>query len=512
MRELKQDSALYLLYGDTGVGKTRLLRELSQNRLAKWKIHWLDFASGDAADGVLPDYSRAIEELFETAGSGDIIVIDHFEEALKKNLHQLFLSWSTDGMDHKLNMIIASSNDGFNELRQLAQHYQMPVQSFQLMPYSSHEVEAFLQYYLFSGQSDAKLEVPAPLRKQLMATQGVVGRVIEVVERDGKLIKSALAVESGSTQRGGRIFAAVMVLLACAAIAGWYLLGRPGAEVDLMAGFAPEPAVVSQVQERESVEIANTTTSTEKNSPPVVAGTEKSPGPWTNAPEQEADQAAVVPTVADDAVDEASAFEKDPQARGEARSVEQQKLPAGQSVVSAKSQAIEETVAPVKAQTQPVDEPESGYSLNLTLTVDAGAGNQDVAAAAIETRATGQPVSIRDRFGLDLRRSQKWIAERDNRVGTIQIMLLKFDNFDIKAYYKYIGRLENKQIDIEQVRVFKTLTGNNEVYSVFYGEYDTRPAATREIRNLPDVLRDSSPMARSVGGILEEIGQLSAKN
>jgi septal ring-binding cell division protein DamX len=60
--------------------------------------------------------------------------------------------------------------------------------------------------------------------------------------------------------------------------------------------------------------------------------------------------------------------------------------------------------------------------------------------------------------------------------------------------------------------VFKTYTGNREVYSVMYGEFTTRRAAINAIDGLPKGLRDTSPLGRSVGGIWQEIRRLESKN
>ena len=139
------------------------------------RIHWLDLSEGNRNDDNLQDNSKGVETIFASAQQGDIIIADHFEKALKKTHHQLFLSWSTDGADKQLNLIVASSTEGFNELRQLSQQYQVRVQSFQQLPFSTDEVDAFVAFYLFPDQTTGKLSIPATLRKQLAAARGVVG-------------------------------------------------------------------------------------------------------------------------------------------------------------------------------------------------------------------------------------------------------------------------------------------------------------------------------------------------
>ncbi len=177
------------------------------------------------SDDSLQDNSRQVETVFATAQQGDIIIADHFEMTLQKTRHQLFASWSTDGIDKQLNLIIASSIEGFNELRQLSQHYQVPVQSFQQMPFSADEVDAFVGFYLFPDDPLGKLSIPASLRGQLAASQGAVGKVIDIIERDGTQVKYSPTTDSASMRQGSRIIAAVLILFLLAIGGGWYYLG-----------------------------------------------------------------------------------------------------------------------------------------------------------------------------------------------------------------------------------------------------------------------------------------------
>ena len=98
-------AGLYLVHGASGIGKTRLLQVLARERIDA-RVRWLDLADGDEDDGDLVDSSARIETVFANANPGDVIVVDHFERALKKSRHQLFLSWSTEGIDKHLGLVI----------------------------------------------------------------------------------------------------------------------------------------------------------------------------------------------------------------------------------------------------------------------------------------------------------------------------------------------------------------------------------------------------------------------
>ena len=116
------------------------------------------------------------------------------------------------------------------------------------------------------------------------------------------------------------------------------------------------------------------------------------------------------------------------------------------------------------------------------------------------------------RFQQDLQFSMDWIKTKEDSAGTIQILLLSFSSFDPTAYYEYLQHLANQQVDVDNIRVFKTMTGGTEVYSVVYGEYASRRAAGNSLDGLPEALRNISPIRRSVGGIRQEIRRLGAVN
>ena len=513
-RELKAGAALFLLYGESAVGKTRLLQELSQSRLADSRIHWLDLSEGSDLENTLQDNSRVVETVFASAQQGDIIIADHFEMTLRKTRHQLFLSWSADGVDKQITLIIASNTEGFNELRQLSQQYQVPVRSFQQMPFDADEVNAFVGFYLFPDQPIGNLSIPATLRRQLAVTGGAVGRVIDVIERDGAQISSSAKTDSASIRQGVRVIATVFILFVLAMGVGWYYLGDKFEVAELVPELAAtesapttivEPVVEAEIAVQPEVEPVSE----------VVAEIEAG--------------------VADEQVTEAE-IEAEPETKQGAET---------ETVLEVGQEAETETVLEVGLEAETEIVLEAGQEAPTETMLEADntdkAAAQDVVTAQASTVADTEVVIVaqessaqqqttqssetaisvdpaqlepsgKTRFQRELDMSYNWVTSKERSVGTMQIMMLSFKTFDEAVYYKYVESLASKRVDTSQLRVFKTSTGGAEFYSVFYGEYASWQAAKKAKNSLPEVLRKTSPIARSVGGILKEIRRLEAES
>ena len=267
-REINTHAGLCVVHGASGVGKTRLLRELVEARIDA-RVRWVDLASGGGGGGTLIDSSELIEQTITSANPGDVIVADHFESALKKTRHQLFLSWSTEGIDKRLGLIIGAQDDSLGELRQLAQHYQVTMQPHNLKPLNVDDVRASLELYLFPERSPGRLAIPPPLQSQLSAAQGNVNEIIGIAEHAGDRLNEASrevsAPKSGADPKHSSSQAMMATLVSAVAIlasVGWYLFDanrhdRPVAA----AATTGQPAVATIADRRDKsppvTEIAN---------------------------------------------------------------------------------------------------------------------------------------------------------------------------------------------------------------------------------------------------------------
>ena len=225
IREIDRGSSLFLLYGETGVGKSRLLKQIDDRRLSDVNTHWLEFKNGagvtdsSASMGSI-DPAQMLKSLVANAEAGDVIFIDHFESASNRAQHQLFESWSIDGRDKQLNMIVAADSASFNAFRQLASQMQIEARSFQLMPCSQVEAETYLQFVLFPEEPFAKLLMSHSLKQQLRACNGVFASLTEFAERDGGKIAIDRQVSEKSNVMPGVIIGILLLVI----IAAGYLV------------------------------------------------------------------------------------------------------------------------------------------------------------------------------------------------------------------------------------------------------------------------------------------------
>jgi septal ring-binding cell division protein DamX len=109
------------------------------------------------------------------------------------------------------------------------------------------------------------------------------------------------------------------------------------------------------------------------------------------------------------------------------------------------------------------------------------------------------------RFHRDLDNSLHWIESQDKSKATIQIMMIGFKNYNGKAYYDYLDSLLSKNIDISRFKIYQTSLNGSVVFGVIYGEYKNRRDAYQHIKQLPEVLKKTSPITRTIGGIWNEI-------
>ena len=479
VRELASSSAFYLLYGSAAVGKTRLLTELKERRLTDRNVIFVDLAEG------VYQGDDAFHQLIEGAENNAIIILDHFDQATNKGRHSVFREWSVDAIDKQLNFIVACRDDGFNEFRQLSQQYHVSVQSFQLLPFNQDEIQAFLAFYLFDNNPLANLSIASPLRKQLKKTNGVVGQVIELAEREKAGIQEGNPSSTVREERKAGYLLAALIVCGAVGVGLWFLGNWSGHQpIESQAPVVEIPEVVQPALPESA----------------AIVEPEAEPGPVSETvsetvvePEPES-ETTEVPKVVEVA---------------EVRPSADTELPEPQVVADEPA-----PVAESEGQTESIEiaednQVENDGQASIAPGQIAAVNESDAEAANVEPASSTRPNINSPEFEAALSESLSWIESNEGSLGTIQIMSIGFNQFSTRNYFRYLDSLRDKGVDVTQIRVFRTKAGDNEVYTIIYGQYADRRVAFRSIEGLPEELRANAPIPRTLAGILGEIDQVN---
>lgn len=452
-REIKNGASLFLLYGEEGVGKTRLLRELVSSRLNELRNHWVDCKETVDQANAPTGLGSALERILDIATLGDVIVADHFELASNKIKHQLLQSWSTDGVDKKFSLIIATGQSGLDEVHDLATRYQLNVKSFQLLPLTRVEIDDYCASTLFPSLPPNSLSMPKQTRRALNETRGVFGQVRDVVELHSNHIAMQGPPSSSSIVKPLIVVFGLTTILVLVGLAYHFM---PIASV--------EPLSLNQ-QEEEVVELAQPTDNLIISLPVIEVDGFQTP------PILEAKEIITAPVIIEPAV-------------------------AALALVETIGSPLIKPKEFTETQIVEVDKVE----------VDKGPKVEPVNKESLVDIVGKEAYS--DWFKTELKRSLNWLETSERSRATIQIMSISFDSETDDAYLGYVETLRKKGVEVSQLRVYPTRVQDKIIFGIIFGDYDSRRVASQSVTDLPSSFGANQPISRSVGGIWDEISQL----
>ncbi len=448
-REIKNGASLFLLFGDKGVGKTRLLEELVATRFNGLRIHWVDCKESVDAANAPTDLGPALEQTLNLATNGDLIVADHFELATNKIKHQLLQSWSTDGIDKDFSLIRATGLAGLKEVRNLATQYRVNVKSFQLLPLTPIEIDDYCSSTLFPSLPPGPLLMPKQIRRALNETQGVVGKVRDVVEQQGSHITRHEPLGSQSITKPLLVVFGLAIMLGLVGLAYHFM---PVASVELS---------LLNKQERERFELA------------LPA---KNLNTGVSVVEMDESHTSLIQ---------------------EPKAVTQTPIIVEPTVV--------EPVLAVEVTASPLTQPEALSEPQLV------AINKDEVDEKSKVEYLVDIVRqelYSDWFIKELKRSREWFETSEKNHATIQLMSIVLDSEADDTYLKYVETLQKKGVDVSKLRVYATRVQDDVIFGIVFGHYRSRGAANKSITDLSSSFRANQPFPRSLGGIWDEISQL----
>ena len=511
-REIKDSASLFLLYGEVGVGKTRLLKELVSTRFNQLRVHWVDCDQAENKSGSTTELDSVLERALKKANSGDVIVADHFELATNKMKHHLLQTWATDGIDKKFSLIIATGPTGIEEIRNLADRYSLDVKGFQLLPLTRKEVDGYCASVLFPLLVPSPLWMPRQTRRALNEARGLIGNLRDVVALYSHHIVMQGTPSLPSIVKPLWVVSGLVIILLLAGLTYRFI------PIDPLNSILFNPMKENQVElnQPEGLALSKSDLKMEKSQAlmkPTSTQTILLPQiEMPTLPKSSAELTLIESSIikreksreikiaqAEKAQAEKAKAEKAQAEKAKAEKAQAEKAQA-EKAQAEKAKAEKAKTKKAKAEKAKAEKVEA-----KEIEINEVSIKESVKVESLVRQSQKEPHS--DWFNAELKRSRDWFETVERSRATIQIMSINLDVTTSSTYFSYLKTLQKRGVDVTQLRVYRTRVPENLLFSIVYGSYSSRRMASRSIINLPASLGANQPISRSIGGIWDEISQ-----
>jgi hypothetical protein len=546
-REIKDGASFYLLYGEVGVGKTRLLKELVSTRFNQLRVHWVDCGQAENKSDSITELDSVLERALRTANSGDVIVADHFELATNRIKHQLLQSWATDGIDKKFSLIIATGPTGIEEVRILAARYSLDVKGFQLLPLTRKEVDGYCASLLFPLLLPSPLLMPRQTRRVLNEARGLIGNLRDAVELYSHHIVMQDTPSSPSIVKPLLVVSGLVIILLLAGLTYRFMPIDPVKSIlfnqleenkfkliqpEGLASSTPDlkveksqtltkpkstqtiqvPKIETPTLPKSSAELTLIESSNIKLEKPreiKIVEAEKAKAEKAKAEKAKAEKAKAEKAKAEKAKAEKAKAEKAKAEKAKAEKAKAEKAKAektkAEKAKAEKAKAVKAKVEKAKAEKAKAEKAKAEKAKVEEIEINKVPTKESEKVESLVSQSKKEPHS--DWFNAELKRSRDWFETAERSRATIQIMSINLDDMTSSTYFSYVKTLQKRGVDVTQLRVYRTRVPENLLFSIVYGSYSSRQMASRSIINLPSLLGANQPISRSIGGIWDEISQ-----
>ena len=511
-REIKDSASLFLLYGEVGVGKTRLLKELVSTRFNQLRVHWVDCDQAENKSGSTTELDSVLERALKKANSGDVIVADHFELATNKMKHHLLQTWATDGIDKKFSLIIATGPTGIEEIRNLADRYSLDVKGFQLLPLTRKEVDGYCASVLFPLLVPSPLWMPRQTRRALNEARGLIGNLRDVVALYSHHIVMQGTPSLPSIVKPLWVVSGLAIILLLAGLTYRFI------PIDPLNSILFNPMKENKVElnQPEGLALSKSDLKMEKSQAlmkPASTQTILLPQiEMPTLPKSSAELTLIESSIikreksreikiaqAEKAQAEKAKAEKAQAEKAQAEKAQAEKAQA-EKAQAEKAKAEKAKTKKAKAEKAKAEKVEA-----KEIEINEVSIKESVKVESLVRQSQKEPHS--DWFNAELKRSRDWFETVERSRATIQIMSINLDVTTSSTYFSYLKTLQKRGVDVTQLRAYRTRVPENLLFSIVYGSYSSRRMASRSIINLPASLGANQPISRSIGGIWDEISQ-----
>ncbi len=181
LRRLKQSGSISLLYGPRGIGKSCLLNQFVSNRLTPENSVFVQFtASNTFNEGLEGDVEFESDTFFtqqiSRLKSGSTLVIDQFDNAPEEIQLNILKYWNQVAFEKSLKLVISVEPKNLHQLTEIANRFQLKIDSVELKPLSRNEQLDFLRSTCCPKLRHIAV-VPPELKQSLKLTNGLFSQL-----------------------------------------------------------------------------------------------------------------------------------------------------------------------------------------------------------------------------------------------------------------------------------------------------------------------------------------------
>ena len=186
-RQQSQPQTVNLLYGDTGVGKTRLLQEFVTTRVSLPQVTQLQFIEGGECQNTAPGQADIQAFHFSTdtlrsINAGSIVLIDQFEYAPSDSQRQILDYWGKNSRQLNIKLVLSGSRRIIDDLRNQSIPGTLAVSSVELKPLTQDESVQFVSH-LACKDIHQSVDVTRDVKSRLKLTRGYFSELRGFVEQ-----------------------------------------------------------------------------------------------------------------------------------------------------------------------------------------------------------------------------------------------------------------------------------------------------------------------------------------
>ena len=189
-RQIISSASISLLYGQNGVGKSRLLRQFVSTREQHRPMVLIYFSTDGHyyADDQCFSQLEFEGNVLQSLKDHSVLILDQFEHAQTDLQRRILRFWSALGDDAGMNLVLSGNQQLVASLTPLSTQLKCTIKSVELKPLDDKDREAYLAVKI-CGSGAREPKFPRHIKKLIRQTQGLFEELDKLCQQHSERIE-----------------------------------------------------------------------------------------------------------------------------------------------------------------------------------------------------------------------------------------------------------------------------------------------------------------------------------